>query len=93
MIPIAKQYLSGTDKLRWEPIQGAKWTVPDAQKAYDRGELEMVTKREGFIRTLFVVERKDKAKRQPYFETGGWREMYYGGPSRGHPGSKLQRGA
>ena len=93
MTPIAKQYLSGTGTLSWEPIQGAKWTVPQARRAYDLGEVEIVTKREGFIRTLFVVKRKAKAKRQPYFETGGWREMYYGGPSRGHPGSKRQRGA
>ena len=93
MTPIAKQHLSGTGQLRWEPIQGAPYTIADARKAYDRGEIEMVTGREGFIRTLFVVKRKVKAKRQPYFETGGWREMYYGGPSRGHPGSKLQRGA
>lgn len=85
MTPIATQRLDGKDQLFWEPIPGARMSIRDARKAYDAGKIIMVTGRTGDVRTLYVKDRKAPPKHHhPYFAKETWREMHYGGPSRGY---------
>lgn len=43
------------------------WTIQQARDAYDRGEVEIATGRDGDEATLYAIPRVGRIKRMPWF--------------------------
>lgn len=55
----------------WRPAPGAPLSIAAARDAYDRGEIELATGRDGDYATLYAIPRRERDIRTAWFGRPG----------------------